>query len=147
MGFPWWTLHKWKRVRRDCIIKPSHTAGSNVHSSQNTHNSCQEPRGRGLSHSPSWVPLADRHQASGHPSSTQECFVYTFYFLLAGGSKVPFGLESFPCLLNFLYLRGPDQVCFFYCCPMGEGWLIRNYSGVGGGLVSQSDLPHWSRLF
>lgn len=67
--------------------------------------------------------------------------VYTFHFILVGGSKVPFGRKSFPCLLSSFTLEAQIMFVTSICYPMGEDWLNWNCP-VRGGLVSQSDISH-----
>lgn len=73
--------------------------------------------------------------------------VYTFYFISVGGSKVPFGRKSFPCLLSSFTFEAQILFVTSIWYPTGEDWL--NWScPLRGGLVSRSDISHgWTSFW
>lgn len=73
--------------------------------------------------------------------------VYTFYFISVGGSKIPFGRKSFPCLLSSFTFEAQILFVTSIWYPTSEDWL--NWScPLRGGLVSRSDISHgWTSFW
>lgn len=110
MGFPWWTLHSWKWVRRDSIIIYHPTATGGVYTVLTEHTKLPQGLLR------AWlkllgliIPLTNKHLPIPHQDKGLVC---KSHFTLGEGSNVPSRLKSSPCLLSSFILDTQSALLF-----------------------------------